>query len=103
MAGGRELVFWTEAMPLIVALIALAGVLFTIFVQWRSFNRQLRSSYSLKIAEMRQKWINDLRDSMATFQSYGVTPGIDQHAEREWYEAGTRVELFMNPKDPDFE
>jgi DNA-binding ferritin-like protein (Dps family) len=40
---------------------------------------------------------------MISFQSYGVTPGLDHHEKREWYEAGTRIELLMNPADPDFD
>jgi len=78
------------------------GVAITIAIQWRNFNRQLRSAHMLKISEMRQAWINNLREAMAIFQSYGVTPGIDQHERREWYEAGTKIELLMNPDDPDF-
>lgn len=93
---------WTWAIPLIVATLALAGVALTIVIQWRNFNRQLRSAHSLKISEMRQAWINDLRNAMATFQSYGVSPDMDHHDKREWYEAGTRIELLMNPMDPDF-
>jgi len=94
---------WTCAIPLIVATLALLGVTITIVIQWRNFNRQLRSAHSLKISEMRQAWINNLRDAMAAFQSYGVTPGLDHHKKREWYEAGTKIELLMNPADPDFE
>lgn len=93
---------WTWAMPLVVATIALLGVATTIFVQWRTLIRQLHSSHSLKISDMRQEWINSLRNAMATFQSYGVTPSLDHGAKREWYEAGTKIELLMNPADPDF-
>ena len=93
---------WTSAVPLITAIIALSGVAITIAVQSRNFNRQLRSARTLKISEMRQAWINNLRDSMATFQSYGVTPGMNQNENREWYESGTRIELLMNPEDEDF-
>ena len=93
---------WTWAIPLIVASLALTGVTVTVVVQWRNFNRQLRSAHALKIAEMRQAWINDLRDAMATFHSYGVTPALDQHGTREWYEAGTRIELLMNSSDADY-
>ena len=93
---------WTWAIPLVVAVVALAGVTFTIVVQWRNFNRQLRSAHSLKISEMRQAWINNLRDAMSVFQSYGVTPELEHADKREWYEAGTKIELLMNPADPDF-
>jgi len=39
---------------------------------------------------------------MAQFQSYGVTPNSNHFGTREFYEAGTRIELLMNPGDPDF-
>ena len=90
-------------LPLIAALLALCGVAATIIVQWRNFNRQLRSVHALKIAEMRQAWINDLREAMAVYQSYGVTPGLDQDGRREFYEAGTRIELMMNRRDKNYE
>jgi len=57
---------------------------------------------NLKLAEFRQAWINSLRDDMAAFQAYGVTPGLGQEKEQEFYRLGTRIELFMNPTDPDF-
>lgn len=93
---------WAWAIPLIVSTIALLGVGITIFTQGRNFNRQLRSAHSLKIAEMRQAWINNLRDTMAVFQSYSGMSGIDQQEKRKWHEAGTKIELLMNPADPDF-
>jgi hypothetical protein len=94
---------WAWAIPLIVAILALCGVTFTIVIQWRNFNRELRSAHALKISEMRQAWINNLRDAMSLFQSYGVTPNMNQNDIREWYEAGTRIELLMNPADPDYD
>ena len=93
---------WTWAIPLIATLAAFAGVMITVILQWRNSTKQLRSTHTLKIAEMRQAWINNLRDAMSKFQSYGVTPGIKHQSEREFYEYGTRIELMMNPNDPDF-
>ncbi|MBP6361905.1 MAG: hypothetical protein KA233_00050 [Novosphingobium sp.] len=94
---------WAWAIPLIAAIIAFAGVAATITVQARYFQKQLKSSHTLKIAEMRQAWINDLRTAMAVFQSYGVTPDSNHNEVREFYETGTRIELLMNPADPDFD
>ncbi|WP_374313977.1 hypothetical protein [Dongia sp.] len=94
---------WTWAVPLIAAILALCGVTLTIVIQARNFNRQLRATHILKISEMRQEWIKNLREAMATFQSYGVTPDMNHSDKREWYEAGTRIELLMNPADPDFD
>ncbi|WP_302172790.1 hypothetical protein [uncultured Hydrogenophaga sp.] len=39
---------------------------------------------------------------MAIFHSWGMTPSLNQADIREFYEHGTRIELLMNPKDPDF-
>ncbi|WP_156313636.1 hypothetical protein [Erythrobacter sp. SG61-1L] len=94
---------WVSAIPIIVATLALIGVLLTISIQWRNFNKQLRSLHSLKISEIHQARINNLRDAMAMFQSYGVTPDLDNFRTREWYESGTKIELLMNPEDPDYE
>lgn len=58
---------------------------------------------NLKLAEMRQVWINNLRDDMAAFQARGVTPGNSQEQDLEFYRLGTRIELFMNRADPDYE
>lgn len=93
---------WTWAVPLIAALVAFSGVLITLILQWRNFNKQLKSAHALKVAEMRQAWINNLRDAMSKFQSFGVTPDLNHLAEREFYEFGTRIELLMNPNDPEY-
>lgn len=94
---------WTWAVPLIVGVIALAGVIATAAVAYLNTRRQLRSAHTLKIAEMRQSWINELRDTMASFHSYGTSPDIDHHNKREFYETGTKIELMMNPLDEDFD
>jgi hypothetical protein len=93
---------WAWAIPIIVGLFGLLGVAWTVIMTQRNMRRQLQSSHTLKIAEMRQAWINDLRNTMATFQSYGVTPNLDQKTCREFYETGTKIELMMNPTDPDY-
>ena len=90
------------AVPLTVAVISLFGVMVSISIQTRNTRRQLRSTHALKMAEMRQDWINALRAAMAEFQSYGVTPNLDQLSQRRFFEAGTQVELLMNPEDPLF-
>ncbi len=40
---------------------------------------------------------------MAKFQSYASTPEMAHRSERELYELGTKIELFMNPKDDLYE
>jgi hypothetical protein len=94
---------WTWAVPLIVGVIALTGVIATAVVSYQNTKRQLRSAHILKIAEMRQAWLNDLRNTMALCHSYGISPEIDPHTKREFYETGTKIELMMNPLDVDFE
>jgi hypothetical protein len=68
----------------------------------RNSRLQTQLAANLKLAEFRQAWINNLRDDMAKFQSFGITPGLDQAKEQEFYRLGTRIELFMNPDDEDF-
>lgn len=63
---------------------------------------QTRLAANLKLAEMRQAWINSLRDDMAAFQSIGVTPDASQTKMQEFYRLGTRIELFMNPDDENY-
>jgi hypothetical protein len=65
-----------------------------------------RSDYtnrSLSLANQRAAWIQRLRDEMALFQSWGMTPGLNHAERREFYEHGTRIELLMNPQDPDYQ
>jgi len=97
---------WALAVPLLSAstgaLIALCGVLITALLQNKNFKKQVKSAHALKVAEMRQAWIGNLRDAMCTFHSYGVTPMLDHATTREFYEYGTRIELLMNPEDQDY-
>ncbi len=57
---------------------------------------------ALNLAGHRVAWIQRLRDEMACFQSWGMTPNLDQMQQREFYEHGTRIELLMNPHDEDY-
>jgi hypothetical protein len=61
--------------------------------------RQIELQRAVKVAEFRQDWINDLRESMAKFQSMGVTPNLDHALEPEFYRLGTKIELLMNRED----
>ena len=64
---------------------------------------QTHLAANVKLADFRQAWINGLRDDMAAFQALGVTPGVAQRSEQEFYRLGTRIELRMNPQDPDYD
>ena len=95
--------------PLLLMLGALIGAGLAYMASTRASNvarrnadLQAHTAQQLKIAEFRQAWIHTLRDAMAEFQSYGVTPGLDQAKERKFYEVGTKIELLMNPTDQDY-
>jgi hypothetical protein len=68
----------------------------------RGIDRQIKLQGAAKIAEFRQEWINNLREAMSNFQSYGVTPNSDQGEMREFYKYGTQIELLMNRSDPNY-
>jgi hypothetical protein len=68
----------------------------------RGIDRQIRLQRASKLAEFRQGWINDLRESMATFHSFGIHPGSDQLQAREFFKFGTQIELFINRSDPNY-
>jgi hypothetical protein len=56
-------------------------------------SRQIEFQTRAKIAEFRQAWINELRTQMSTLQSIGVTPDVDHSRDRNFYMAGTMIEL----------
>ena len=64
--------------------------------------RQITFQRAAKMADFRQAWINDLRESMARFHALGVTPDLDQTRQQEFYEFGTKIELAMNRQDPNY-
>jgi hypothetical protein len=65
----------------------------------RGLNSQIKFKHAAKVAEFRQAWINDLRESMAILQSIGVTPDLQHSHQTEFYRAGTKIELLMNRND----
>jgi hypothetical protein len=69
----------------------------------KGIDSQIKFQHSAKIAEFRQAWINDLRESMALLQSIGITPDIQQRQQAEFYRAGTKIELLMNRGDERYE
>jgi hypothetical protein len=52
---------------------------------------------------MRQAWINNLRDAMASFISYKETPDTDPSKNREYWEKAAKIDLLMSPDDPDYD
>jgi hypothetical protein len=69
----------------------------------KGINSQIKFQHATKVAEFRQAWINDLRESMALLQSIGVTPNLQQQQEAAFYKAGTKIELLMNRRDERYE
>ena len=64
----------------------------------KGVERQIALNYAVKMAEFRQRWINDLRDAMSGFHSVAILPGsLDK---REFFRLGTKIELLMNRNDP---
>lgn len=102
---------WIDAHQLLVVsvLIPLVSAVVAAASSWYSTRRALSTERTkmvfegtLRVAEFRQAWINDLRDEMAEFQSHGVLPGHDPTTDRSFYKLGTKIELLMNPRDPDY-
>lgn len=56
----------------------------------------------MKLIDLQREWMHQLRESMAEFQSIGMTPGLNHQQEREFYEHGTKIELLMNKDDEYF-
>ncbi|MEQ1594155.1 MAG: hypothetical protein ABL985_03580 [Casimicrobium sp.] len=103
---------------------AIAGVLVTATVTWLNTSRvnvtarenaRLADTTSrenasradgttraLKLTDHRVAWLQKLRDEMATFLSWAVTPFEDHLTNRPLMESGTRILLLMNSADSDY-
>ncbi|WP_092080251.1 hypothetical protein [Desulfuromonas thiophila] len=107
----NEISCWIDSHQLLVVsiIIPLVSAAVAFLSSWYSTRRALKTEREkldfqakIKVAEFRQNWINQLRDSMSEFQSYGVLPNADPSQERDFYRLGTKIELLMNPNDPDY-
>lgn len=107
----EEITAWLTSNQLLVfsLLVPTASAIVAFLSAWYSTRRALRTEQSkldfqgtLRISEFRQNWINELRDSISDFQSHGVLPDNDPTKDREFYRLGTKIELLMNPNDPDY-
>lgn len=108
----EEITAWLTANQLLVfsLLVPTVSGIVAFLSAWYSTRRALRTEQSklafqgtLKISEFRQNWINELRDCISDFQSHGVLPSNDPTKDREFYRLGTKIELLMNPNDPDYD
>ncbi len=65
---------------------------------------QIAMSRSLKIAEMRQKWINDLRDEMAGYLSLAaINAYVETDQSEKAFAHVSKIQLLLNPDDSDYE
>ena len=71
-------------------------------ISQRNAELQAALHANVKLAEFRQHWINALREDMAKFQAMGAVPSGEPTESQDFYELGTRIELRMNPDDPDY-
>lgn len=100
--NAHKLLVISVAIPLLSAAVAAASSWYSTRKALKTERLKMGFEGILKIADFRQSWINNLRDEMAEFQSYGVQPGTDPTKERMFYKLGTKIELLMNPSDPDY-
>lgn len=82
----------------------ISGVIsvFSAFLSFYALRKQRKSTQQSKLAEFRQAWINSIRDAMSEFQSYAITPSLEHVKQREFYQYGTKIELLLNPDDPQY-
>ena len=85
------------------------GTVFTFLSIWlsgRNANKNARRqndlAAKLKLAEFRQKWINDLREAMSEFQAGGLVNKYETGELKELYRLAARIRLMMNNKDPEY-
>lgn len=99
----NQLLVFSLLVPTISAIVAWVSAWYSTRRAMRTEQSKLKFQSTLKISEFRQNWINELRDTMSDFQSHGVLPGNDPTKDREFYRLGTKIELLMNPEDPDYQ
>lgn len=92
----------TWVVPLVVAIITICGIAATLYVQNRNFKRQIKSNSATKIAEMRQAWINNLRNELASFPSHFLSTDEDPLPDQSTYERIAKIQLMMNPLDGNY-
>ena len=62
-------------------------------------DRQIDLTSRVKLADYRQNWINDLRDSFAELQSCGLTNKFTDAEMTKLYRLSAKVHLLMNRDD----
>jgi hypothetical protein len=94
---------------IVAALVALVGHYFTRLntktqaqISRETAQLSARLSANVKLAEMRQAWLNSLREEMTTVVALGVAGEVKKGPTEAYSRAGTKIELLMNPADPDY-
>ena len=96
------------AFAVIVGIISAIGVIASAVIAQRStdaaarlaaqgVDNQIRLNSTVKIAEFRQAWINDLRVAMAKLYSISLRETEDD--ESQLYELSAKIQLLMNRED----
>lgn len=100
------------AFAVIVGIISAMGVIASAVIARRSndatarlaaqgVDNQIRLNSTVKIAEFRQHWINDLRAAMAKL--YSIALMRDENDTSELYEQSAKIQLLMNRNDKRYE
>ena len=63
-------------------------------------DRQIDLTSRVKLADFRQGWINDLRDSFAELQSCALTNTFSDVEMTTLYRLSAKIHLLMNREDP---
>jgi hypothetical protein len=67
----------------------------------RQMERRLRTE--LKLIEFRQRWIDELRSELSSFVGHITTAKEDSLDQQAGIESLAKIQLLMNPKDPDYD
>jgi hypothetical protein len=87
------------------------GAFFAFLTAWvagrnasKNAERQNDLAAKMKLADFRQGWINQLRDSLAEFESLAVSWDYDPPEKNtQLHRLAVKIRLSMNPKDNNYE
>jgi hypothetical protein len=85
------------------------GAVFTFLSIWlsgrnanKNAQRQSDLASKLKLAEFRQNWINDLRNTLSELQAKGLVNTYTPDELKDLYRLAAKVRLLMNNEDPEY-
>lgn len=109
----QEMIATIPFLALIISLIALLvnahaterNAKTAVFVAQKHIDNALAVARRQIVSPIRQKWIDDLRTNVAEFistaQAHWIYPSVDEIAHRGLLLVEMKVELMLNPKEPD--